>query len=260
VPGAEGWPIETAAELQARIEAERVGRPFLLYRDGHGAQRIAALADVAEVLTIGRDPGSDVPLVWDQEASRSHAQLARFGAQWAVVDDGLSRNGTFVNGERIISRRRLANLDVVVCGTTRIVFHSPTAATDDETRPATAAQLAPQLTPAQRRVLIGLCRPFKDRPRYALPASNREIADELIIIIVEAVRTHMKSLFDLGGRACGCAGGPRPRTTGRRRAGRRRHGHSAPRVPHRPRSAASSGTSRRPQSGIARGSAEPRAR
>ena len=30
---------------------------------------------------------------------------------WTVVDDGLSRNGTYVNGERIHGRRRLVDGD-----------------------------------------------------------------------------------------------------------------------------------------------------
>ena len=40
------------------------------------------------------------PLTWDPDASRVHAELVRLADAWVVVDDGLSRNGTFVNGER----------------------------------------------------------------------------------------------------------------------------------------------------------------
>ena len=36
------------------------------------------------------------------------------------------------------------------------------------------------LTPAQRRVLVALCRPFKDST-YATPATNQQIADELVV-------------------------------------------------------------------------------
>ena len=35
----------TPAELKARIAAERRERPFLLYRDGDGAQQIVDLGD-----------------------------------------------------------------------------------------------------------------------------------------------------------------------------------------------------------------------
>ena len=36
-----------------------------------------------------------------------HAALERVGDAWALIDDGLSHNGTWVNGERLIGRRRL---------------------------------------------------------------------------------------------------------------------------------------------------------
>ena len=35
------------------------------------------------------------------------------GADWVICDDGLSHNGTFVNGERVRGRRRLAAGDVL---------------------------------------------------------------------------------------------------------------------------------------------------
>jgi hypothetical protein len=53
------------------------------------------------------------------------------------------------------------------------------------------------LTPAQRRVLVALCRPFRDSPA-ASPASDRDIAAELGDG-VDAVKTTMRALFDLFG-------------------------------------------------------------
>ena len=66
-----------------------------------------ALAEGAGELPIGRRPDRGVRLDWDPEVSRVHALLVRVGGAWTVVDDGISRNGTFVNGERVIGRRRL---------------------------------------------------------------------------------------------------------------------------------------------------------
>jgi pSer/pThr/pTyr-binding forkhead associated (FHA) protein len=40
----------------------------------------------------------------DLLVSRLHAKLERIGGAWTIVDDGLSRNGTFVNGQRVIGR------------------------------------------------------------------------------------------------------------------------------------------------------------
>ena len=41
------------------------------------------------------------------------------GGDWVVCDDGLSHNGTFVNGERVRGRRRLRDGDVIAVGATR---------------------------------------------------------------------------------------------------------------------------------------------
>jgi pSer/pThr/pTyr-binding forkhead associated (FHA) protein len=83
----------TPAELKARLEAERRGIPFLLYRDRDGRQGIAALDAQANRITIGRRPDNDVALEWDSEISRVHAQLEPVGRDWVLIDDGLSRNG-----------------------------------------------------------------------------------------------------------------------------------------------------------------------
>jgi DNA-binding NarL/FixJ family response regulator len=53
--------------------------------------------------------------------------------------------------------------------------------------------LTAQISDAQRRVLLALCRPYKEGG-FAAPASNKQIADELFIGI-DAVKTHMRALF-----------------------------------------------------------------
>ena len=45
----------SAVELKERLEAERRGEPFLIYRDDEGTQRLLALADGPPRLTIGPD-------------------------------------------------------------------------------------------------------------------------------------------------------------------------------------------------------------
>ena len=84
----------TPAELKAQLEAASDDAPFLIYRDGADIQRIVHLRGVLERVTIGRRPANDVPLEWDLQVSRTHAQLERLGDEWAVSDDGLSSNGT----------------------------------------------------------------------------------------------------------------------------------------------------------------------
>src|SRR4051812_43946948 len=85
-------------ELKERIEAERRGTPFLIYRDGGGNQRLVDLASGPPMLSIGRRASNQIALGWDLKVSRVHAVLERIGDSWTLVDDGLSRHGTYVNG------------------------------------------------------------------------------------------------------------------------------------------------------------------
>lgn len=70
---------------------------------------------------IGRDPNCAVLLNHDSVSSR-HARLD-WRAQHAAwfVEDNVSRNGTFVNGERV-SQRALAGGDRVKVGAVEFVF------------------------------------------------------------------------------------------------------------------------------------------
>jgi predicted component of type VI protein secretion system len=186
----------TPSELKRRIEAERLERPFLLYRDGDGAQRILDLGDGIERLTIGRSATNDLALAWDSEVSRVHASVERVGDEWTLVDDGRARNGSFVDGERVNGRIRLRDGDAIGLGRTIVVFRSPTGR--ESLRTATSQQRpTPAITDAQRRVLVALCRPYADSS-FAVPASNKQIADELVLGI-ETIKTHMRALFDAFG-------------------------------------------------------------
>jgi pSer/pThr/pTyr-binding forkhead associated (FHA) protein len=185
----------TSAEVRRVLEAERSGEAFLLYRDGAGEQRIAPLERASGRLTIGRRSASDLPLAWDGEVSRVHCELEWIGGDWTVSDDGLSRNGTFVDDERLTERRRLRDGEVLRVGDTRLVFRNPAegvsaAATVDA---AQHPELAP-LNERQRAILAALARPFVDAPGLATPATNREIADA-VHLSVDAVKGHLRVLY-----------------------------------------------------------------
>jgi pSer/pThr/pTyr-binding forkhead associated (FHA) protein len=182
--------VSTPAEVKARLDAERRGEPFLLYRDDGNQQVIVALRGE---ITVGRRPERDVALTWDTEVSRLHAQLEPVGPDWTVVDDGLSRNGTYVNGERVNGRRRLRDGDRLVFGETPVTFRAPKDATDS-TAAIKLTTTTATLTEAQRKVLIALCRPLKDSA-YATPATNRDIAAE-VHLSVDAVKAHLRVLFE----------------------------------------------------------------
>jgi hypothetical protein len=185
--------LQTASELKAVIEAERLGRPCLVYRDGAGAQQIYALGDVERV-TVGRVSPTDICMDWDTEVSRVHAELESLGENWTVADDGLSRNGTHVNGEKIVGRRRLRDGDVIRFGRTTATYRQPLLGDVTETEVASHVLDRASLSDAQRRVLLALCRPFKDSSGYVTPATNQQVADELFLS-VDAVKTHLRALF-----------------------------------------------------------------
>ncbi len=189
--------VATASELRERIEAEREGAPFLVLRDGADAQRLFVLDRGGARVTIGRSAGNDVALAWDTEVSRLHAELERLGDEWTVADDGLSRNGSFVNGQRISGRHRLRDGDVLRVGRTSIAFRVPEAPDSQPTVAAGSRVELPKLTATQRAVLTALCRPYRDS-ELATPATNQHIADELYLS-VDAVKAHLRTLFSFFG-------------------------------------------------------------
>jgi pSer/pThr/pTyr-binding forkhead associated (FHA) protein len=188
----------TPAELKARIEAERAGCAFVSLRDGQRRQQIVALPPEGTAL-VGRDPDCTIRVDWDACVSRVHAELSRVGGHWVVGDDGLSRNGTLVNGEPVVGRRRLRDLDQIVVGDTTIEFREPSESRLVSTAlPQRAAQV--RITPAQRRVIVALCRPCVDGPSFAVPATNQAIATELHLSVA-VVKTHLRALFGAFGVA-----------------------------------------------------------
>jgi pSer/pThr/pTyr-binding forkhead associated (FHA) protein len=72
-------------------------------------------------LTLGADPANDLALAGDPALSRLHAVLDRYGAGWCVRDLD-SRNGTFVNGRRVLGERPLRPGDELRVGATRLVY------------------------------------------------------------------------------------------------------------------------------------------
>jgi pSer/pThr/pTyr-binding forkhead associated (FHA) protein len=182
----------TPAELKERLEAERDGVPFLVYRDANARQQIWLL--VGQRTAIGRRAENEITLDWDPEVSRLHAIVEHVGGQWTISDETLSTNGSFVNGERLAGRQRLEDGDTILLGSTPIVFREPGAGPEQSTLTAGVAPRRRDLSSAQHRVLIALCRPYRGDAPYAVPATNQAIAKE-VFLSVHAVKSHLRALF-----------------------------------------------------------------
>ncbi|HET7588559.1 MAG TPA: FHA domain-containing protein [Solirubrobacterales bacterium] len=189
-------PRQTSApELKAQIEAERGGRPFLVLRDGDGEQRIVPIEEGVSELWVGRGEAAGLRIEWDEEVSALHAQIEVVGEECTLLDDGLSRNGSFVGEERVHGRRRLRDGDTMRFGRTAVIFRRPGESAPEATVVARDVPAAATVSPGQRRVLLALCRPFKDGSSFATPPTNQAIAEELHLS-VDAVKTHMRALFE----------------------------------------------------------------
>jgi pSer/pThr/pTyr-binding forkhead associated (FHA) protein len=170
--------VRAEAEHEARLAAERLGLPFLVYRDGEGRQRIHPLERGRRSVTIGRRDEADISLPWDPECSRLHAELELRAGEWTISDDGLSQNGTWVNELRLVGRRRLADGDDVRVGRTHLIFANPVSVGIGPTLVPGELSATPRFSDQQQRLLRALCRPLMGDGEGVAPAPDDAIARE----------------------------------------------------------------------------------
>ena len=81
--------------------------------DTQGRRIVELQTADGEIYRIGRREGNDLQLP-GSEVSRDHAEIARRGDDWVLVDRG-SRYGTFVNGEQVTGFRRGKRAGQPIC-------------------------------------------------------------------------------------------------------------------------------------------------
>ena len=186
-------PTSDAADLKARIEAERTGQAFVYYKDADARQHVLLLDPDADRISIGRRGDQDIVLNWDKQVSRAHALLEKLGGDWTLIDE-LSQNGSYVNGDKIHKRQRLGHKDVMCFGTTRITFQDRASTEQIDSTARAAEETWAPMTARDRDVLRALCRPLID-DSDSLPASNEDIAAE-VSLSVDSVKSRLRTQYE----------------------------------------------------------------
>ena len=106
---------------------------------------------------IGKGPRNDI-VIADPAVSTAHAMIRLEDTAYTIDDIG-SRNGTFVNGERVTGSRQLSHGDVIGIGLSKLTFrladHSETAAIElSEIAAATRPSGPPPLTEESLAVAV----------------------------------------------------------------------------------------------------------
>ena len=93
------------------MENLQTEKALLIWREDDLIKDQWILQDTAQEITIGRSPDCiiNIPVRW---ISRNHAVLRYLGRQFVLEDAG-SKNGVFLNGQRVIKPRPLTDGDVI---------------------------------------------------------------------------------------------------------------------------------------------------
>lgn len=159
---------------------------------GGARTTIGRVYRIAEDLLIGRAGESDVWLDTDG-VSRRHAKVQRLGEEIFIEDMG-SKNGTYVNGDRI-SRKQLAIGDLVQVGATHILRFTWQDALDEAAHRALLENaIRDGLTGAYNRSY------FLDQLRKEVSSSMRH-RNFLSLAVLDL--DHFKDINDTYGHAAG---------------------------------------------------------
>lgn len=170
---------------------------FIVIREGAQFERLQ-VTTVPE-LVIGRSRDCTLRLP-DLSVSRSHARVAQTTVGLLIRDLG-SRNGTFLNGQRVQHERRLVEASSIEINPYRLrIFSDPAQAeydiraSDESTGPAIplaeptgdVERFAQKLTPTERLVYEAL-----------LQGLSRKDISSRLGMKTETVHTHTKAIYKI---------------------------------------------------------------
>lgn len=165
-------------------------------KDGTFRSEFTIISLDGDQIDLGHHPECEIVIDWDPAVARAHTQLKKAGADWYI--DNLDRtNGTSVNGVQVDLAEEyfLTDGDRIRVGDTVLVFRQPgLGRAEPPERPWQSEEAPPQLTERKKEVLIALVRPTGGVDLNVTPASNAEIAKE-VVIDEETVKGHIRDLY-----------------------------------------------------------------
>jgi hypothetical protein len=149
-------------------------------------------------LTFGRGSTNNV-VIPDAWVSSTHAVLRSNGQTHRLIDLG-SRNGVFVNGDRIAGSRLLSPGDQIRLGLTQIGFALPEVVEAPTANAANAAPAAPAEIAADEE---------SDRPKMSvrMRAARIDFVGRVIAQILTVIAALIISAYLFGSMPSGCAPG-----------------------------------------------------
>ncbi|MGF1486092.1 MAG: FHA domain-containing protein [Prochloraceae cyanobacterium] len=175
--------------------------PYLILHTDRGDRHLNLTG--SNVWKIGRDKNSDF-IITDQWTSQNHAFLIKIkgNEDFYLVDLG-SRNGTFINGDKITVPTVLKNGDRLVFGKTKLEFHCPNKAFKIKDKINQEYDEAPTSSLHVRRLISAIAIELRD---YNILA--RQLDDNILTFLINNwVREIDKIISNYRGQALKSLGG-----------------------------------------------------
>ena len=156
--------------------------PYLEQNDAKSTRHSLAESPV----TIGRFEDNDIVLAQDMRASRHHAEFKQQAGEW-YLRDLRSRNGTFLNGERV-TESLLREGDIMRIGGSTFVFsieQDPFSTVADTHDARLGGEARPNLSEREKEILGLLAR-----------GSTDQQISEALFISPATVRSHLDRIRD----------------------------------------------------------------
>jgi Nif-specific regulatory protein len=103
----------------ADTNADQDGAAFLVVREGRTWRDVFRLTP-GQVTTVGRASTNRI-VVRDDICSRNHCEIFQSGGEWTLRDLG-SRNGTIINGTRVVGDQQLVDGELIQIGSCDLGF------------------------------------------------------------------------------------------------------------------------------------------